>query len=508
MAQEQSEPLPGPDLMAGVLLNDIPDGGMLLGHVEDEAALLARQGNEAFAVSAYCTHYHGLLTEGILVGDTVRCPLHHACFSLRTGEALKAPALFPLTCWKVTKEGDRVKVTGRKPDPKPKQAPTGVPESVVIIGGGAAGAAAAEMLRREGYPGPVTIISAENALPSDRPNLSKDYLAGTAPEEWVPIVPQEFYDERQITLRLGTRVTQLDPVGKTVILESGEVVPFGAALLATGATPVHLPIPGADLPHVHYLRSAADSKAIIATAEGAKRAVVIGASFIGLEVVASLRHRGIETEVVAPEAHLFTKVFGSEVGDFVQGVHEANGVHFHLGEGVSEITKKAVILTRGEILLADMVIIGTGVRPNVTLGESAGLTLDRGIVVDEFLQTSTPGVYAAGDIARYPDPCSGKSVRIEHWVVAERQGQTAARNILGRQEKYTDPAFFWSQHYDVVLSYIGHTEGWTRYEIEGNLSDRDAKVTYYEGDRAAAVLTLSRDRDSLRTEAAWESIVV
>jgi NADPH-dependent 2,4-dienoyl-CoA reductase/sulfur reductase-like enzyme/nitrite reductase/ring-hydroxylating ferredoxin subunit len=504
MAQEQMEPMQEPDLVGGVVLTDIADGGMLLGHVEGEAVLLARRGEEVFAVSASCTHYHGPLAEGIVVGDTVRCPWHHACFSLRTGEALKAPALFPLACWNVTREGNRVKVTGRKPDPKPKPAPAGVPESVVIIGGGAAGAAAAEMLRREGYAGLVTLIGMEADLPCDRPNLSKDYLAGTAPEEWVFLFPREFYAEHQITLRPGVRATHLDATARTVTLESGEVIPFGAALLATGATPVRLPISGADLPHVRTLRSLADSRGIIAAAEGAKRAVVIGGSFIALEAAASLRHRGIEVDVVAPEERLFKPIFGSEVGDFVRGLHEANGVRFHLGANAREITQETVTLDSGVGLPADLVIIGAGVRPNLALAESAGLALDRGVTVNAYLQTSVPYIYAAGDIARYPDPRSGKSVRIEHWVVAERQGQTAARNILGRSEKYTAPAFFWSQHYDVALAYVGHAEDWDRYEIEGNLTDRDCAITYYEGDRAAAVLTVFRDQDSLRAEAAWE----
>lgn len=282
-------------------------------------------------------------------------------------------------------------------------------------------------------------------------------------------------------------------------------MPFGAALLATGANPIHLPIPGADLPHVHYLRSVADSRAIIAVLGEGKRAVVIGASFIGLEVAGSLRNRGIEVDVAAPDSHLFEKVFGADVGDFVQKLHESNGVRFHLGHAVTGITSQGVELDDGTRLPADLVVVGIGVRPDTALAESAGLSVDHGVLVDETLQTSTPGIYAAGDIARYPDSRSGKRVRIEHWVVAQRQGQTAAKNILGSADKYTDPAFFWSQHYDVQLSYVGHAEPWTRYEIEGRLDDRDCKITYFEGDREAAVLTISRDQESLRVEAAWES---
>jgi apoptosis-inducing factor 3 len=503
-AEEQSEELTGPDLAAGVPLADVADGGSLLGHADGEAVLLARRGDEVFAVGAFCTHYHGPLAEGLVVGETVRCPWHHACFSLRTGEAVQAPAFSPLACWNVTRDGDTVRVAGRKPEPEPRPAPVGPPESVVVVGGGAAGAAAVEMLRREGYVAPVTLVSAEDALPSDRPNLSKDYLAGTAPEEWIPLFPREFYDEHRVTLKLGSRVTALDPTLKTVTLEGGEVLPFGAVLLATGADPVRLNVPGADLPHVHYLRSLADSRAIIAAAEGAKRAVVVGGSFIGLEAAASLRNREIEVTVVAPETVLFEKVFGPEVGAFVQGLHKEKGVTFRLGEGVTAFTPDGVTLKSGETLPADLVVVGVGVRPNVALAEAAGLTVDEGVVVDEYLQTSAPGVYAAGDIARYPDARSGKSFRVEHWVVAERQGQTAAKNILGRNVTYTAPAFFWSQHYDDALGYTGHAENWDRYEIEGSIADKQFTVTYFEADKAVAVLTLGRDRDGLEAEAGWE----
>ncbi len=275
----------------------------------------------------------------------------------------------------------------------------------------------------------------------------------------MPLFPQEFYDRHQITLRLGTRVTHLDAVEKTVTLESGEVVPFGAALLATGADPIRLPISGADLPHVHYLRSLADSRGIITALSRVKRAVVIGASFIGLEAASSLRHRGIEVDVVAPEARLFEKAFGPQVGDFVRELHETQGVRFHLGDNVSAIDLESVTLTSGATLPTDLVIVGVGVRPNVALAEAAGLTVERGVIMDEYLQTSIPGIYAAGDIVRYPDLHSGKSVRIEHWVVAERQGQSVAKNLLGRGEKYTSPAFFWSRHYDVSLHYTGHANG-------------------------------------------------
>src|SRR6185437_13774674 len=255
------------------------DGAMLVGHVGDDEVLLARQGDDVFAVSAHCTHYHGPLAEGLLVDGTVRCPWHHACFSLRTGEALRPPALSPLDCWSTERRDGKILVTGKKAvqaatRARPAAAP---PERVVIVGGGAAGFAAAELLRRQDYQGSITMLSNDDAAPVDRPNLSKDYLAGNAPEEWVPLRPDDFYTENGIELRLKTNVTSIDPRSQEVRLSDGGSVPYDRLLLATGAEPIRLTIPGATNAHVHTLRSLADSRAVIERAKGARRAVVIGA---------------------------------------------------------------------------------------------------------------------------------------------------------------------------------------------------------------------------------------
>src|SRR6185369_9455667 len=419
--------LSGPDLSAGISLADVPDGGQVVGHADGEAVLVVRRGEEIFAVGATCTHYGGPLGEGLVVHDTVRCPWHHACFSLRTGEAVRAPALNPVACYRVDREGDRIFVRD-KVDLVPHRSADG-PDPVVIVGAGAAGNAVAETLRREGYGGRIVIVGPEPDLPYDRPNLSKDYLAGNAPEEWIPLHPKDFYDERRIELRLGAAVTAIDPQGRTVTLADGTTVAWGALVLATGSEPIRLPIPGFDLPHVHVLRSLADSRGIIEKAKGAKRAVVLGASFIGLEAASALRHRNIEVTVAAPDDRPLGKVLGPDLGDFVRKLHEEKGVVFKLGTKPAEITANAVRLDNGESVPADLVVAGIGVRPRVTLAEAAGLKVDNGVIVDEHLRTSAPGIWAAGDIARWPDPYSGESIRVEHWVVAERQGQTAALNI-------------------------------------------------------------------------------
>jgi NADPH-dependent 2,4-dienoyl-CoA reductase/sulfur reductase-like enzyme/nitrite reductase/ring-hydroxylating ferredoxin subunit len=499
--------LTGPDLSKGVDLADIPKGGTLLGHAQGEAVLLVRPtgADEVFAIGPTCTHYGGPLAEGLIVGDQVRCPWHHACFNLRTGEAVTAPALESLPCWKVERRGSRL-VLGEKLARVAPAPPARAPETVVIVGAGAAGNAAAEMLRREGYTGPVTMIGADSAVPVDRPNLSKDFLAGTAQEEWVFLRGKDFYAARKIEVVLGTRVVALDPNAHRVDLSDGTSRKYGALLLATGAEPVKLEVPGSEAAHVFYLRSLADSRAIIARATSRKsmRAVVVGASFIGLEVAASLRTRGLEVDVVAPGARPLERVLGPEIGDFVRSLHEEHGVHFHLGHRLKAIEANMVILDDGSRLPADLVVVGAGVRPSVTLAEQAGLQIDRGVVVNKYLESSAPGVYAAGDIARWVDPRTGKGVRIEHWVVAERQGQTAARNMLGRAEAFAAVPFFWSQHYDVAIAYVGHAESWDRIDIAGSLPEKSCLLAYRSGGKITAVATIFRDRESLEAEVLLE----
>jgi apoptosis-inducing factor 3 len=496
----------GPDLTLGVATDTIPDGKMLLGHVGEDAVLLARRGSEFFSIGATCTHYGGPLAEGLMVDDTVRCPWHHACFSLRTGEALHAPALSPVARWSTELLGDKVFV-------REKAVPTesarlaalpGSPQKVVIIGGGAAGFAAAEMLRRQHFQGSIVMLSDDDAPPVDRPNLSKDYLAGNAPEDWVPLRGDDFYAEQDIDLRLKTSVTGIDVREREVALDNGSRVAYDRLLLATGAEPVRLPLPGIDLPHVHTLRALHDCRAIIAQAATARRAVVLGASFIGLEVAASLRARDIEVHVVAPEKRPMERILGPQMGDFIRSLHEEHGVTFHLEDTATAIDAGRVILKSGGAIGADLVVVGVGVRPRLALAEKAGLAMDRGVKVDEYLETSSPGIFAAGDIARWPDPHSGAAIRVEHWVVAQRQGQTAALNMLGGREKFVAVPFFWSQHYDVPINYVGHAETWDELAIDGDITARDCVLRYKRAGRVLAVASIYRDADSLMAEAAME----
>jgi NADPH-dependent 2,4-dienoyl-CoA reductase/sulfur reductase-like enzyme len=375
---------------------------------------------------------------------------------------------------------------------------------VTIVGVGPAGTAAAETLRQTGWAGTLTLIGAEPTDPVDRPNLSKDYLAGTASEEWLPLRSPDFLsglgelipDDRAVALDAGTR---------TLTLASGRRISTETIVLATGCEPLRLPVPGADLPHVFTLRTRRDAKAIIARLGNTRKTVVIGASFIGLEVAASLRIRGLEVTVIAPESLPLARIVGEDAGRFVLALHEEKGVRFQLGRKPARILADRVELDDGSFVEGDLVVMGVGVRPRVELAEAAGLNIQRGIVVDRSFQTSASGIYACGDVARYPDPRSGTLIRIEHWAAAQRQGRAAALQILSTPGEFRDVPFFWSQHYDVTLKYVGHVETWDSVELKGSLEKGDAHLAYRVGGRVMAVVTVGRDRLSLEVEAAMEA---
>jgi NADPH-dependent 2,4-dienoyl-CoA reductase/sulfur reductase-like enzyme/nitrite reductase/ring-hydroxylating ferredoxin subunit len=500
--------LTGPDLAAeGIAADALRPGEKMLAHAFGDPVLVARLVDDYTAIGASCTHYGGPLAEGEISGEVVRCPWHHACFNLRTGEATRAPALNPVACYELEHRGDRIFAT-RKIERDPlttmlNDGASAAATAIVIVGAGAAGSAAAEMLRRTGYAGSVTMIDSDESAPYDRPNLSKDYLAGNAPEEWIPIRPEGFYAEHRITVKRAN-VSRIDTTAKRVELDGGEGISYDRLLLATGADPIHLPIDGAELPHVHYLRSLKDSRGIIEAAKSAKRAVVIGGSFIGLEAAASLRNRELEVHVVAPEALPLERILGNELGTFIQSLHEEKGVNFHLGHKPAKIEADGVTLDDGTKLPADLVVIGVGVRPRLALAEQAGLAMDKGVSVNEYLETSVSGVFAAGDIARWPDPHTGDRIRVEHWVVAQRMGQTAAKNMLGEHVKFDFVPFFWSAHYDVSINYVGHAESWDTISVQGNPSNRDAAVRYEKDGKVLALATIFRDEESLTEEIAME----
>lgn len=516
-----SDELTGPDLTHGIEISSVSPGELIAGHAFGEPVLLVHVDPNWFAVGGKCTHYGATLAEGVLVSETIRCPWHHACFDLRSGAASCAPALNDLPSYTVLVENNLVRVTGKRDPtrvhsddhPRGNRAPEKVlldeipvvgPRSVFIVGASAAGIACAEMLRREGYRGPITLADIDPDAPYDRPNLSKDYLAGNAPEEWLPLHPREFFEEQKISILSGVEVLEINTATKTVRLSDGNVREYGSLLIATGATPIRFDIEGGE--RIRYLRTLADCRAIISSLGGARTAVVIGGSFIGLEVAASLVTRALEVHVVAPEDLPLKRVLGAELGMLIRNVHEQRGVQFHLGHTAKAIDAKAVILDDGTRLDADLVIAGIGVRPNLDLAEKAGIPLDNGIVVNEFLETGASDVFAAGDVARWPDAYSDVRLRVEHWVVAERQGQVVARNMLGHRNRFDDIPFFWSAHYDKLsIRYTGHVDSWDETRIDGDVMKFDCAVSYIVGGRRRAMATINRDRQNLETEVKMET---
>ncbi len=500
MTQSDTLP-PGPDLAKGVPLASVPASGVLAGHVDGSAVLLSRLPDGIFAVSGTCTHYGAPLAGGLVVGDEVHCPWHHACFSLRTGRALKTPAFAPLQAWRVEVVDDNVFVRTEleAATPTPPAHPQEPPQRIVMIGGGAAAFAAAERLRNLGFEGSLTLLSADDASPCDRPNLSKDYLAGTASADWIPLQPADFYKDQRIDLRLRCEVASIDTGRREVVTSAGEHFGYDALLIATGAEPVRLPLPGFDLPNVFTLRSLADANAIIHAAASAKCAVLIGAGFIGLEVADSLRQRKLDVHVIARDAVPMEKVLGHEFGDFLTRLHREHGVTFHLQSSPARFDGKLLTLEDGSTISTDMLIVGVGVKPRTELAAAAGLAVDNGVLVDARLQTSVPGIYAAGDIARFPS--GTERVRIEHWVHAERQGQCVAANMLGHEQTFDDVPFFWSHHYDFDIRYTGHAVGWDEIRIDGSLAERDCMVRYLRNGTLLAAASIGRDRENLEIEA-------
>ncbi|MEV4643098.1 FAD-dependent oxidoreductase [Actinoplanes sp. NPDC049548] len=336
----------------------------------------------------------------------------------------------------------------------------------VIVGAGFAGAKAAEALRERGFDGRIVLIGEEPERPYERPPLSKGYLTSDAAKDSVFVHDEGFYAQHSIELLTTTAVTALDPAGHTVALSDGTTVRFDKALLATGSRPRRLSVPGADLPGVHYLRTVADADALATAAASASSAVVIGAGWIGCEVAASLRTRGLDVTVVEPASVPLERVLGPRVGGVFRDLHAAHGVVLRLGEGVEALhgtgRVEEVVTSTGTRIAADLVVVGIGATPRIELAADAGLTVGDGVLTDEYLRTSHPDVYAAGDIASAWHPRFDSRLRVEHWANALNQGPAAAANMLGADEPYTHLPYFFSDQYDLGMEFTGHSPAWDR----------------------------------------------
>jgi NADPH-dependent 2,4-dienoyl-CoA reductase/sulfur reductase-like enzyme/nitrite reductase/ring-hydroxylating ferredoxin subunit len=480
---------------------ELQEGVPAVIEVEEEKILLIRSEGRIYACGNECSHYHGPLNDGLIAGHVVTCPWHNARFDIRDGQLVAPPGLNGIPSYETKVEDGQVWIrqVGKGTIPMPEGEDD---RTMLIVGAGAAGNSAAETLRREGFTGRIVMVTGEAYGPYDRPMLSKDLLSGEAPAKWLPLRGQKFYERLKIELMTEKPVTAVDPAGRAVTFADGTSMTADRILLATGGKPRTLDVPGADKAGCYPLRSRQDAEAILAELEKAKSAVIVGASFIGLEVACSLRTREIEVHVVAPEDVPLAAIFGEQIGDRIRKTHEENGVIFHLGQTVKEFTGRdrvsEVVLADGSSLKVDLVIIGVGIRPAVEFLESSGLVKDGAVPVNGRLETSAEGIFAAGDIALVPDVRSGEPRRIEHWVEAGRQGMHAARCMLGARDGYAGVPFFWSKQYGSSLRYIGYAPKFDQVVFRGSVADKFFLAGFYRAGKLAAAASVGKARELIR----------
>jgi apoptosis-inducing factor 3 len=479
----------------------LEDGQMKRVEIGETAIIVARVQKDYLAFAANCTHYGAPLEQGVLRGDTLMCPWHHACFHIRNGQRIEPPALSDLASYPVRVEDDAIYVN-LDATTKPQTHTEPIEQSYVIVGGGAAGEAAAEELRRLQFNGRVILVSALESLPIDRPNVSKDYLSGDADPAWMPLHDAAWYAEQNIELMLGRRVTGI--ADAEIIFEDGEKIHFDKLLIATGGRPrTFANLPGGDLANIFPLREQADADRVIAAAQHATNVVIIGASFIGMEAAWALAKRGLSVTAVGLEKIPFERVLGAEIGRWLQGEHERNGVQFRLDSGIERFEGadgrvNAVVLKSGERLPADLVLLGIGIQLNTDFLAESGVNLhekDRSVLVNEHLRTSLPNVYAAGDIARWHDGITS-GTRIEHWRVAQQHGIVAAVNMLGGRDSVAHRVpFFWTHQWEVELRYVGHAEGWDEITCRGSVESGEFIAFYLSRGKLQAAAGHQRDQE-------------
>jgi len=481
--------------------SELKEGVPVVAEVEEKKILIVRAEGKIYACGNECSHYHAPLSDGLVAGHIVTCPWHNARFDIRDGRLDAPPGLNNLATYETKVDNGQVWVrqVGKGTIPMPEGEDD---RTFLLVGAGAAGNSAAETLRREGFAGRIVMVTGEAHGPYDRTMLSKDLLSGEAPAKWLPLRGQKFYDRLNIEVRPEKPVTAVDPSRRSVTFADGTTMKADRILLATGGTPRTLDLPGADKPGCFRLRSRKDAEAILAALEQTKTVVVVGASFIGLEVACSLRTREIDVHVVAPEAVPLAAVFGEQIGRRIKKTHEENGVTFHLGQTVKEFAGqdrvREVLLEDGSRLKTDCVIIGVGIRPAVEFLEASGLVKDGAVPVNGRLETAAKGLFAAGDIALVPDGRSGELRRVEHWVEAGRQGMHAARCMLGAKDSYREVPFFWSKQYGSSLRFIGHAPKFDQVAFRGDVSDKTFLAGFYADGTLRAAASVGRARELIR----------
>ena len=466
--------------------------------------LITKIDGKFYAMDAHCTHYGAPLEEGVLCDGVIICPRHHACFNARTGDLMEPPAMNSLRNYEVKITGDEV-IVNIPEKPEPGRVPGMVKQDTktdkrifIILGAGAAGNAAAQALREGGFKGYIIMITQENHLPYDRPNLSKAYLSGEAPAEWMPLRSDDFFKENGIEMLFNKKIKEVDIVKKEILTDKSEKFIFDKLLLATGGVPRKLNIPGSDLKNIFYLRSFDDSDKIIQAAKSAEKVVVIGASFIGMETAFSLSERKLDVTVIGPKKVPFENVFGREIGMLFKKAHEEHGVKFKLDAAISKFEGKdnveAIVLENGEKIKTDLVVIGIGVKPATDFIKGIELQKDGGIKVNEFLQVND-NIYAAGDIAQFPDLYSGQSIRIEHWRTAEQQGRIVGFNMAGKKTPFKGIPFFWTEQAGLDLKYAGHAKHWDSIYTQGDISSKNFISFFIKDGKVVAAIGNNHNKE-------------
>lgn len=485
---------------------DLADDGIFGISIGENKIVLVRSAGRILAWGGTCPHAGAPLAEGVRCGDHILCPWHKASFDLRTGARAEPPAVDSLPGYSVRLESGRILVSQQPlPEVVGDHRKTDA-RRFIILGAGAAGQSAAQTLRQAGFGGEVILISREAQLPYDRTVLSKYRLSGERGAEKTPLQDAAFYARHGI-LRMTEEVAELDVPAATVRFESGASLTYSAALLATGGILKRPDFPGADLGGVFLLRTPADADAIVAASRPGRRAVILGGSFIAMEVAASLREAGLAVTVVMPEATPFEHSLGPVIGAVIGRLHERKGVVLRTrdkvkaceGDGVVD----AVRLESGAYLPADLVVIGSGIRPATDGLRGLPLREDGGVTVDCFLRAG-PRLFAAGDLAAFPLFGDGDSIRVEHWRVAQQHGRVAALNMLGRATSFDAVPYFWTIHFLKRLDYVGYTKDWDDIIVDGDLQKPEFIAFYIKDDRVKAVAGWDRDHDMARVICLFE----
>jgi apoptosis-inducing factor 3 len=480
--------------------DDLPEDRGIRVSLAGTPILLVRQGDQVHAFSAACPHAGAPLEEGAICNGRIVCPWHKGTFAIADGSLIEPPPLMGLQRYPVAIENGAVLVSPQAQG-EPSRPPPTDSRTLAVIGAGAAGAAACAALREAGFNGRVVLIGPEHGMPYDRTSLSKFVLAGDMPpDEIPPLLPDDFLSAQRME-RIEANAVKLDAGAKQIDLSNNSTLHYDAALICTGGIPKPMEIPGSTLRGVFLLRSRDDAARIFASLEGAKKALIVGASFIGLEVASSLRKHGMDVTVIAPGKVPLASAFGDELGRMFQRLHEKNGVTFRMESKVAAFvgddSVKEARLENGETWPVDLVIIGTGVRPATRFLHGVELADDGGVPVDSSMRAA-PDLYAAGDVAQFPLPRSDQTLRIEHWRVAQQQARVAALNMAGRHVQYTGVPYFWTYHFGKNFEYIGHASEHDEVVIDGDL-DAQAFIAYLMKDGlVAAAVACEREAPAAR----------